>query len=222
LILKRIFLKIVVKICIYNIEMAEKSLSDDSTFCGLKKWFHHLIEKLGWLLTNEELSENKKEHYKEQIDMWLEKINFIKRINITDLEKHDIKVMERRLILAKVCIGYRSNNVSNGKVSEVSKVSGVSKVSNGETSNGITSNGETSNGIASNGIASNGETSNGKVSGVSKISKVSKVSETSNGEVSKIFSEPSNIFGGKPKRKNSKKKSSRRSRKGSRKSSRKY
>jgi uncharacterized ubiquitin-like protein YukD len=167
--------------------MAEKSLSDDSTFCGLKKWFHHLIEKLGWLLTNEELSENKKEHYKEQIDMWLEKINFIKKINITDLEKHDIKVMERRLILARVCIGLRNNNVSNGITSEVSKVSGVS--------------------IASNGKTSNGETSNGKVS---------------NGEVSKVFSDSSNMFGGKPKRKNSKKKSSRRSRKGSRKGSRKY
>lgn len=170
--------------------MAEKSLSDDSTFCGLKKWFHHLIEKLGWLLTNEELSENKKEHYKEQIDMWLEKINFIKKINITDLEKHDIKVMERRLILARVCIGLRNNNVSNGITSEVSKVSGVSKVSKVSE-------------------VSNGETSNGKVP------------ETSNGEVSKVFSNPSKIFGGKPKRKNSKKKSSRRSRKGSRKGSRK-
>jgi hypothetical protein len=185
--------------------MAEKSLSDDSTFCGLKKWFHHLIEKLGWLLTNEELSENKKEHYKEQIDMWLEKINFIKKINITDLEKHDIKVMERRLFLAKVCIGLRNNNVSNGINSEISKVSKISKVSNG---------------IASNGIASNGEVSG--VSEVSEVYKISKVSETSNGEVSKVFSEPSNIFGGKPKRKNSKKKSSKRSRKGSRKGSRKY
>ena len=109
-------------------------IHDDSTFCGLKKWFHHLIEKLGWLMTNEELTNNKKSHYVEQVNMWLQKITIIEKIQITDLEKHDIKVMKARLQRAKNCIQGQeqpifasktnlSNDLSND-LSEPVKISG--------------------------------------------------------------------------------------------------